>query len=89
MAEDADELGEMDVGKVRIVVQVTGFERSFDSAAWDMKRLSQQDTQQTWLVFVTVKVGRERNEIIKKAKNLKEPQGSLASVHVRKDIHLQ
>ena len=80
-------MGDTDAEKVRKVIDATGHQVTSDPTSWEIKRLGQQNDGKKRLVLVVLEDGNERNEILKKAKNLKSQSGSLARVYVKKDVH--
>lgn len=87
LSEEIDEVGNSDVRKVQKVIEATGFQGTSDPATWEIKRLGQQDDRRKHPILVIVEDGHQRNEILKKAKNLKSVEGPLSSVYVKKDVH--
>lgn len=91
LVEEADETGATDVDKVRKVVTATGYTGAFDPESWEIKRLGKppaaDEGNKKRPMLVVVEDGRIRNEILKVAKNLKDSEGPLSRVYVKKDLH--
>lgn len=87
LTEETNEVGGTDAEKVRTVIAATGHQVTSNPASWQVKRLGQKIDGRKRLILVVLEDGNERNEILKKAKNLKSQPGSLATVYIKKDVH--
>ncbi|KAK4299453.1 hypothetical protein Pmani_028266 [Petrolisthes manimaculis] len=87
VSEAVDEIDRTDVEKVRNVITETGYQLTSDPATWEIRRLGRENERRKRPLLVVVGDGHQRNEILKKARNLKSAQGLMASVYIKKDVH--
>lgn len=87
LSEESDETGDGDDEKVRNVLTTAGYSHAFDVAAWEMKRLGQQNDQRKRPLRIVVENQGRRNAILEKAKNLKQAGGDYSRIYVKKDVH--
>lgn len=87
VSEEVDAIGSTDVEKVQNVIAATGYQLTSDPASWEIKRLGRENEQKKRPLLVVVGDGHQRNEILRKAKNLKSSDGVMSSVYVKKDVH--
>ena len=87
VSEEVDAIGNTDVEKVQNVIKATGYQLTSDPASWEIKRLGRENERKKRPLLVVVGDGHQRNEILRKAKNLKSIEGLMSSVYVKKDVH--
>ena len=87
VSEEVDAIGNTDVEKVQNVIKATGYQLTSDPASWEIKRLGRENERKKRPLLVVVGDGHQRNEILRKAKNLKSIEGLVSSVYVKKDVH--
>ena len=87
VSEEVDVIGNTDVEKVQNVIKATGYQLTSDPASWEIKRLGRENERKKRPLLVVVGDGHQRNEILRKAKNLKSIEGLVSSVYVKKDVH--
>ena len=87
VSEEVDAIGNTDVEKVQNVIKATGYQLTSDPASWEIKRLGRENERKKRPLLVVVGDGYQRNEILRKAKNLKSIEGLMSSVYVKKDVH--
>ena len=87
VSEEVDVIGNTDVEKVQNVIKATGYQLTSDPASWEIKRLGRENERKKRPLLVVVGDGHQRNEILRKAKNLKSIEGLMSSVYVKKDVH--
>lgn len=86
LSEDADEIGAVDSEKVKKVLQAASYPCSFDTTVWLFKCLGQPNDKKKRPLHVTVEDQERRNSILRVAKNLKNANGPLSTIYIRKDI---
>lgn len=74
LGEDADDIGRTDEEKVQ-VIETTGYQEVFAIASWEIKRLGQPNPTKKRPVLVVVENERQRNGILRQARNLKSTAG--------------
>ena len=88
LPEENDAIGNSDAEKVRKVMDAMGYQLTSDPETWEIRRLGKpDDNNKKRPVLIVVDNGYQRNEILKKAKNLKSATGPFSTVYVRKDVH--
>ena len=71
VSEENDATCSTDVEKVQNVIAATGYHLTSDLASWEIKRLGKDNERKKRPLLVVVRDGYQRNEILRKAKNLK------------------
>ena len=76
-----------DQSKVEQILQEAGYDEDVDLTNWEVKRLGQENDRRKRPILVVVDNQRQRNNILDKAKNLKEKREPFSSIYVKKDVH--
>ena len=82
--EDPDEIGANNIEKMVKVRQTAGYAEAVEPTRWEMKRLGQTNERRRRLI--TVESQTKRDAFSRVARNLKDEQGSLPSVYMKKDM---
>ena len=87
MTEVPDVNGSSDVEKVKKVIEATGHQLTSDPTSWNIRRLGREDERKKRPILVVMNNEDQRNDILRKAKNLKSLDEPLSSVYIKKDVH--
>ena len=88
LSEDIDDdIGEPDNDKIVKALEAAKYSGTFDIREWEVKRLGQINQRRARPLLITVNDQRTRDSVIRCAKNLKEAEGSLKNVYIKKDVH--
>lgn len=86
VSEDADGLGNGDDEKISNIMETIGGGEE-DRSRWSMKRLGQRDDRNKRPILITVNDQKQRDSILRRAKNLKDAQQPASTVYIKKDVH--
>lgn len=86
VSEDADGLGNGDDEKISNIMETIGGGEE-DRSRWSMKRLGQRDDRNKRPILITVNDQKQRDSILRMAKNLKDAQQPASTVYIKKDVH--
>lgn len=87
LSEDSDEIGDDDTAKVKKVIEATGYAEVINPEQWQIRRLGKETTRRNRPIHVMLNNQQQRNHILEKAKNLKNCEGLLARIFIKKDLH--
>lgn len=87
VSENADENGATDVEKVQKVLEAAGYSDPVDPARWTVKRLGQQNERNKRPIHIAVDDQKQRDNILRCAKNLKNASDYMSRVYIKKDVH--
>ena len=76
-----------DQSKVERILHEAGYDEDVDLTNWEVKRLGQENDRRKRPILVVVDNQKQRNNILDKAKNLKEKREPFSSIYVKKDVH--
>lgn len=85
--EEADEMGTSDDEKVKTILDTAGYTENLDMTEWEVKRLGKENEEKKRPILLRVNNQRQRDNILRVAKNLKEAGSTMARIYLKKDTH--
>ena len=83
VSELADENGVTDLEKVQKVLEAANYRDPVDPGRWTIKRLGQQNERNRRPIHITVDDQRQKDNILRCAKNLKNASDSMSRVYIK------
>lgn len=87
VSEDSSDLGSDDGERIKTLLDKMGYTGEMRTDDWEMKRLGQPSANRSRPILLVVDSLNMRNDILGKARNLKEAGLPFANAYFKKDIH--
>ena len=85
--EYADEMGSSDEEKVKTILDAAGYTQEEDMNDWETKRIGKENEMKKRPILMRVNNQKQRDNILRVARNLKEAGSTMARVYLKKDVH--
>ena len=85
--EDADEMGSSDEEKVKTILDAAEYTQEEDMNDWETKRIGKENEMKKRPILMRVNNQKQRDNILRVARNLNEAGSTMARVYLKKDVH--